>query len=57
VIVTISLDRGTVSGRSRNVSARLNIPALAPTPMAIDTMAMKAKPGFLANIRAPCFKS
>ena len=57
VTVTISLARGTVSGRSTSVSATLNIAALAPTPMAIDTIATNEKPGFFTSIRAPCFRS
>ena len=35
----------------------LNIAALAPTPMAIETIATKVKPGFLSSIRALCFRS
>ena len=47
VTVTISLARGMVSGRSTSVSATLNIAALAPTPIAIDAIAINEKPGFL----------
>ena len=57
VTVTMSSAWGTLSGRSTSVSARLNIAALAPTPIAIETMATNAKPGFFTSIRAPCRKS
>ena len=57
VTVTISFARGTVSGRSTSVSARLNIAALAPTPIAIEAMATNEKPGFFRSIRAPCLRS
>jgi hypothetical protein len=35
----------------------LNIAALAPTPIAIDTIATQVKPGFFSSVRALCFRS
>ena len=55
--VISSLAAGTASGRRIKPSAMLNIAAFAPTPMAIDMMAISENPGFFASIRAPCRRS
>ena len=49
--------RGTGSGRRTRPSARLNMAALAPTPIAIDAIAISVKPGFFTSIRAPWRRS
>src|SRR5260370_27480137 len=48
---------GTGNGRSSRPSARLKIVALAPMPNAIETMAVKAKPGFCRSVRRAYRKS
>ena len=50
---TISPGRGTRSGRSTWPSAMLNIAALTPTPIAIDSIAMSEKTGCFTSSRAP----
>jgi len=51
--VSTSPGRGTVSGRSNSVSAKLKTAVFAPMPIASERTATRVNPGFLASMRQP----